>query len=82
LLYKPTTGNININSGSTSSIDGGIYAPSATVTFDSGSKVNTTCNQVVANSLVFNSGGQYGTACSNMPTQIQLSTGTIQVLVQ
>ncbi len=65
VFFKPGSGNVNINSGSQSSIDGAVYAPQAAVDFDDGSSV-AQCNQVVGYSLTFNSGGKYDHTCNNV----------------
>ncbi len=83
VFFKPGSGNININSGSSSSLNGAVYAPQASVDFDSGSTVSQ-CNQIIGYSLTFNSGGAYGNSCSTTAIRSMTNgTGTVSVsLVQ
>ena len=81
-FFKPGSGSININSGAQLTMNGALYAPQASVNFDSGSSV-TQCNQVVAYSLTFNSGGKYDYTCSGVDIRpIYESYNTTVVLVQ
>jgi hypothetical protein len=60
----PTSSSDTFSSGSTTNIQGALYAPSQTVNWSGGSSNTATCTQIIARILNFTGGATFGHSCA------------------